>query len=90
MDHHRRRPIGDHARIDYSDPSRMLTAFTAQPPIIIDPLFELELRIARRADELSAAQAVSTKGLNLNCWLHAEMEICRSMQLIPARASSDN
>lgn len=68
----------------------MLPAFTAQPPVIIDPLFDLELRIARRADELSAAQATTSKGLNLNCWLHAEMEICRSMQLVPSRTNSDN
>lgn len=68
----------------------MPTAFSAQPPIIVDPLFDLELKIARRADELSAGQATAPKGLNLNCWLHAELEICRSMQLVPGRASGSN
>ncbi|HEY1108599.1 MAG TPA: hypothetical protein VGE76_08210 [Opitutaceae bacterium] len=65
----------------------MLTAFTAQPPVLVDPLFDLELKIARRADELSAGQPAAPKGLNLNCWLHAELEICRALQLIPERAS---
>lgn len=68
----------------------MLTAFSTQPPIIIDPLFDLELKIARRADELSAGQPTAAKSLNLNCWLHAELEICRSLHLVPERASGSN
>lgn len=68
----------------------MLTAFSTQPPVVVDPLFDLELKIARRADELSASQATAPKGLNLQCWLHAELEICRSLQLVPDHASDSN
>jgi hypothetical protein len=39
-----------------------------------DPLFELELRIARRADML-ALERPQGSSLNLQCWLLAEMEI---------------
>lgn len=68
----------------------MLPAFSTQPPITSDPLFELELRIARRADELSAGQPAAPLSLNLNCWLHAELEICRSMRLMPDHAADSN
>jgi hypothetical protein len=39
-----------------------------------DPLLQLELRIARRADELARTAAVRT-ALNLRHWLQAEEEI---------------
>lgn len=68
----------------------MLPAFSTQPPIVTDPLFDLELKIARRADELSAGQATAPKGLNLQYWLHAELEICRAMQLVPDSAGGRN
>jgi len=37
-------------------------------------LFELQLRVARRADELAQADGSKTL-LNLHCWLVAEAEI---------------
>ena len=40
----------------------------------IDPLLDLELRVARRADELARIQVENT-ALNLHCWLCAEQEI---------------
>lgn len=39
-----------------------------------DTLLELELRVARRADELARLPA-DEKPLNLECWLQAEAEI---------------
>jgi len=39
-----------------------------------DPLLDLELRVARRADELARIQVQNT-ALNLHCWLCAEQEI---------------
>jgi hypothetical protein len=39
-----------------------------------EPLVNLELQIARRADELAATR-VNHSSLNLFCWLHAEQEI---------------
>lgn len=39
-----------------------------------EPLAELELQIARRADELAATR-VARSSLNLVCWLQAEQEI---------------
>lgn len=39
-----------------------------------DALFALQIRVARRADELARAQAPGS-GLNLVCWLVAEAEI---------------
>ena len=39
-----------------------------------DPLSELEMRIARRADELAREHRLTTS-LNLHCWLVAEAEI---------------
>lgn len=39
-----------------------------------DPLFSLQLRVARRADELRRNPQVSPS-LNLHCWLLAESEI---------------
>lgn len=41
-----------------------------------DPLLDLEMRVARRADELARSQAMPT-GLNLHCWLVAEAEVLR-------------
>jgi hypothetical protein len=40
-----------------------------------DTLLELQLRVARRADEL-ARDCATMAGLNLHCWLSAEREIC--------------
>jgi hypothetical protein len=40
----------------------------------LDVLTELEVRIARRADQIAAVQPVSP-GSNLFCWLTAEHEI---------------
>jgi hypothetical protein len=39
-----------------------------------DALLELQLRVARRADELAQAQQAGTP-LNLHCWLVAEAEV---------------
>lgn len=39
-----------------------------------DKLFELQLAIARKADQLTLARA-SGPGLNLHCWLLAEAEL---------------
>ena len=39
-----------------------------------EPLADLELQIARRADELAATR-VDRSSLNLVCWLQAEHEI---------------
>lgn len=39
-----------------------------------DTLLELELRIARRADELTR-EKMATGTLNLQCWLVAEYEV---------------
>lgn len=40
----------------------------------LEPLNELELQIARRADELAATR-VARSSLNLVCWLQAEQEL---------------
>jgi hypothetical protein len=40
----------------------------------LDTLVDLEFRIARRADEISAALPPAS-GMNLYCWLKAEQEI---------------
>ena len=40
----------------------------------LEPLTELELQIARRADELAATR-LERSALNLACWLEAEQEI---------------
>jgi hypothetical protein len=49
----------------------------AIPSIPADPLTEIELRIARRADELARECEVHTS-MDLQCWLRAEAEILRS------------
>lgn len=41
---------------------------------VSDELLELELRIARKADELVQLQT-STSALNLHCWLQAERAV---------------
>ena len=41
-------------------------------------LFELELRVARRADEL-VKTALSIPGRSLECWLRAEREVFGEM-----------
>lgn len=43
------------------------------PDFVIDELFELQLRIARRADDLARSRTVRSS-LNLECWLLAEQE----------------
>lgn len=43
-----------------------------------DPLFDFELRIARRADELAKRSAPEGAG-SLQCWLLAEHEILREL-----------
>jgi hypothetical protein len=48
-----------------------------------DPLLELELRIARRADELTLAQGIANS-LNLHCWLVAEYEVIGPAGLVAA------
>lgn len=40
-----------------------------------DPLFEVELQIARRADEIARQRSENTSRLNLQCWLFAEAEL---------------
>lgn len=40
----------------------------------LEPLTDLELQIARRADELAATR-IDRSSLNLVCWLQAEQEI---------------
>lgn len=46
----------------------------APPPAAHDALTELELRVARRADELVRARA-GDDPLNISCWLAAEREV---------------
>ena len=41
---------------------------------VADELLELQLRVARRADELATARKTQT-ALNLHCWLMAETEV---------------
>jgi hypothetical protein len=43
-------------------------------PASLEPLADLELQIARRADELAATR-LDRSSLNLVCWLQAEQEI---------------
>lgn len=43
-------------------------------PAPMDALLELQLCVARRADELSREQRI-TGPLNLRCWLTAEYEV---------------
>lgn len=50
---------------------------------LTDLLMELELRIARRADELTLAQGVANS-LNLHCWLVAEYEVFGPAGLVAA------
>ena len=53
-----------------------------------DALVDLELAVARRADELAGAGHCPTP-LNLHCWLQAEQEILGAAQsLAPRRTSS--
>jgi hypothetical protein len=48
---------------------------TIAPPLPVrDTLFELELRVARRADELSCGHE-SSRGRDLLVWFEAEKEI---------------
>lgn len=42
--------------------------------LVTDELLELQLCVARRADELSRGQKTADK-LNLECWLKAEAEV---------------
>jgi hypothetical protein len=48
-----------------------------------DPLFEVQLRVARKADALVREEARGS-GLNLQCWLLAEAEVFDA----PSAASS--
>jgi hypothetical protein len=41
---------------------------------LIDPLSQLEWRVARRADEIARARHIDAP-LNLHCWLVAETEV---------------
>lgn len=63
-----------------------MSTHTLTPPPA-DTLLELELRVARRADEL-ARQAPDEKPLNLECWLQAEAEIFAEFRSPPLRYSS--
>jgi len=46
--------------------------------IAADPLTELQLRVARRADEL-ARSATAHSSLNLRYWLQAEHEVLQAL-----------
>ncbi len=50
---------------------------------LTDLLMELELRVARRADELTLVQGVANT-LNLHCWLVAEYEVFGPAGLVAA------
>jgi hypothetical protein len=67
----------------------MPNAHSPSSPEEADPLLDLEMRVARRADELARANTLST-GLNLHCWLVAEAEVLRqhAMKLTQAATSS--
>ena len=52
----------------------------ALTPPAADTLLELELRVARRADELARLPA-DEKPLNLECWLRAEAEVLSDFPL---------
>ena len=45
----------------------------SSPDFVVDELFELQLRVARRADEIARSRDARTS-LNLECWLLAEQE----------------
>jgi hypothetical protein len=53
-----------------------------EPPsgLATDELFELQLRIARRADDIAQSRSVRTS-MNLECWLLAEEEFlgCKAL-----------
>lgn len=52
-------------------------ASSTPPPPLTDPdddLFSLQLRVARKADELARVRRTGS-GLNLHCWLLAEAEL---------------
>lgn len=56
-------------------------------PAIDDALADLELAVARRADEL-AQSGLCTTPLNLHCWLQAEQEILGRAGTFAAQESS--
>jgi hypothetical protein len=51
----------------------------AAPTESIDPLTELQLQVARRADQIAASRSDRTL-LNLPCWLRAEEEILEAFR----------
>lgn len=61
-------------------------------PSIDDALADLELAVARRADQLAQSGLCSTP-LNLHCWLQAEQEILgrtpAATRRAPVEAPSD-
>lgn len=60
---------------------------TSCATLITDLLVDLQLRIARRADELSLVQGTANS-LNLHCWLVAEYEVFGSDVLVTIQANS--
>lgn len=56
-----------------------MSTHTLTPPPA-DTLLELELRVARRADELARLPS-DEKPLNLECWLRAEAEVLSDFPL---------
>ena len=54
------------------------TVLPFEPPL--DELSQLQLRVARRADEIAWASRLAS-GLNLHCWLLAEAEVWRSPEV---------
>lgn len=54
----------------------------SSPAPVADALFDLQLRVARRADEL-ARGGDSTRGRDLLMWFQAEREIMPSAETAP-------
>lgn len=52
-----------------------------------EPLFSLQLQVARKADEL--ARSEQGNGMSLHCWLLAEAEILEGASVMAANTPSE-
>lgn len=71
--------------------SRGSAPFLPEPALTVpgaavapDLLTDIQLRVARRADELARARRAHTS-LDLDCWLIAETEVLRGSYIFPER-----
>jgi hypothetical protein len=61
---------------------------SAHPDLRSDELAQLQLRVARRADEISRARVrVGGRGFGLESWQQAEIEIWRPLGVEPVRVT---